>query len=216
MKKDNDIVFPVNQENAEALCAKIDQDAQAEMKKLSDRAQSEAQVILSQAKAEAQSSAAAAVRELDKEIEKDKDRILSTLNLEKKRLILDGKQSFVEKVLAEVKQKTARFRGDRAYGEFLARGVIEGLKVLDVSNAVVYYASADEHLFTNDFVKKLTDRCSAAMNRPCALTLNKSEFKDLGVIVNSVDGRMMYDNRFSARLDRMYDDIYMELLKEAA
>jgi len=210
-----DIVSPVNQENADALCAKIDQDADAEVKQLFERAQSEVQGIFAQAKATSEANAAAGVRALDKEVEHDKDRILSTLNLEKKRLILEGKQSFVNKVLAEVKQKAEHFRGDRAYSEFLANGILEGMRVLDVPNVVVYYASADEHIFSNDFMKKLTDRCSAAMNKTCVLMFNKSDFKDLGVIVNSVDGRMMYDNRFSARLERMYDDIYMELLKEA-
>ena len=209
------IVSPVDQENAEALCAKIDQDADAEVKKLFERAQSEAQGILAQAKAEALANTAAVVRALDKEIEHDKDRILSTLNLEKKRLILEGKQSFVDRVLAEVKQKAERFRADRAYSEFLANGILEGMRVLDAAEVVVYYAGSDEHIFNNDFVKKLTDRCSAALNKACVLTLNKSDFKDLGVIINSVDGRMMYDNRFSARLERMYDEIYMELLKEA-
>jgi len=84
-----------------------------------------------------------------------------------------------------------------------------------VPDVVVYYAAQDEHIFDKDFVKNLTGRCSAAMNKTCVLTLNKSDFKDLGVIINSADGRMMFDNRFSARLERIYDDIYMELLKEA-
>jgi vacuolar-type H+-ATPase subunit E/Vma4 len=208
-------VSPMDHENADAICAKIQQDADAEVKQLLGRAQTEAQGILSQAQAAADAQKAALLRDLEKEIDKSKDRILSTLNLEKKRLVLEGKQKFVEKVIGEVRQKAARFRGDRAYGEFLAAGVLEGLRVLDVPNVAVYYAAADEHIFNNDFVKKLTDRCSAAMNRTCVLTFNKSDFKDLGVIINSVDGRMMYDNRFSARLERMYDDIYMELLKEA-
>ena len=213
MKKD--LVLPMNQENALSICKQIDKDAENEVNKLLERARSEVQDILAQAKAESQARTAAAQRENEKEIEKDKDRILSTLNLEKKRLILEGKQSLVEKVLAGIRQKAVRFRGDRLYGEFLVKGVLEGMRVLDVANAVVYYAAVDEHIFNSDFVKKLTDRCSAVMHTPCVLKFTKSDFKDLGVIINSMDGRMMYDNRFSARLERMYDDIYMALLKEA-
>jgi vacuolar-type H+-ATPase subunit E/Vma4 len=114
-----------------------------------------------------------------------------------------------------VKQKAARFRSDPGYSEFLVRAIVEGMQVLDVNQGVVYYAAADEHIFNGDFVKKVTDSLRKAMNKECSLTLNKSDFKDIGVIVNSQDGRMMYDNRFDARLGRMYEDIYMELLKGA-
>ncbi|MFA6385006.1 MAG: V-type ATP synthase subunit E family protein [Candidatus Omnitrophota bacterium] len=208
-------VSPMDHENADAICAKIRQDAEAEVKQLSDRAQAQSQEILAQAKTTASAQKAALLHDLEKEIDKSRDRILSTLNLEKKRLILEGKQRFVDQVIAEVRQKAARSRGESAYGKFLSDGILEGMRVLDVPNAVVYYAAQDEHIFNNDFVKKLTDRCGAAMNKTCVLTFNKSDFKDIGVIINSMDGRMMYDNRFSARLERMYDDIYMELLKEA-
>lgn len=208
-------VSPMDHENADAICAKILQDADAEVKQLLDRAQAQAQEIRAQAQADADAHKASLLRDLDKEIAKSKERTLSTLNLEKKRLILDGKQKFVEKVIAGVRDMAGRFRGGRAYGEFLAAGVIEGVRVLDVPDVVVYYAAQDEHIFDKDFVKNLTNRCGAAMNKTCVLTLNKSDFKDLGVIINSADGRMMFDNRFSARLERMYDDIYMELLKEA-
>ena len=43
----------------------------------------------------------------------------------------------------------------------------------------------------------------------------KSDFSEIGVIVQSQDGRLLFDNRFSARLKRAYDEIYMKLLKEA-
>jgi vacuolar-type H+-ATPase subunit E/Vma4 len=49
----------------------------------------------------------------------------------------------------------------------------------------------------------------------CSLKFNKADFSDLGVIVNSIDGRIMYDNRFLARLERVKEEVYMELLKES-
>jgi vacuolar-type H+-ATPase subunit E/Vma4 len=207
-------VNPMDHENAEAICAKIQQDADAEVRQLLERARTQSQSILDEARGASEAGKAAALHALDKEIEKVRDRILSTLNLEKKRLILDGKQAFVENVLAEVKRAAVKFRADNAYPGFLMQAVVEGVRVLEVSNVAVYYAAADEHIFSEGFVKKASGLCAAALNKPCSLTLNKSDFKDLGVIINSEDGRMMYDNRFLARLERMYEDIYMELLKE--
>jgi vacuolar-type H+-ATPase subunit E/Vma4 len=205
----------INQDNAEAICAKINQDADSEVKQLFERATAQAQQIIDGAKKEAEALKAALLRDLEKEIERSKDRVLSTLNLEKKRLILEGKQKFVEEVLSDVKLKAGRFRSDPGYQEFLAKAIVEGVQVLDVARGVVYYAAADEHIFNEGFIKKVTDACSMAMKGECFLALNKSDFKDIGVIVNSQDGRIMYDNRFDARLSRMYEDIYMELLKGA-
>jgi vacuolar-type H+-ATPase subunit E/Vma4 len=207
-------VNPLNIENAEAICAKIQQDADAEVKQLLERARSQAQSVLDEARASSQTAKDAALQSLDKEIEKLKDRILSTLNLEKKRLLLDGKQSFVENVLAEVNRKAGVFRNDSAYGEFLVQAIVEGVRVIEATSVVVYYSVIDEHIFSDSFVKKISGLCAGALSKPCSLTLNKSDFKDLGVIINSEDGRMMYDNRFGARLERAYDEIYMELLKE--
>jgi vacuolar-type H+-ATPase subunit E/Vma4 len=208
-------VSPMDHENADAICARIRQDTDAEVKQLSDRAQAQAQGILAQAKADAEAQKAALLRDLEKELEKSKERILSTLNLEKKRLVLEGKQSFVDKVLAEVKQKAARFRNDPAYSRFLAGAVVEGAQVLGTAPVIVYYSAADERIFDDAFIKKVSEQCQHALMKPCPFTLNKSEFQDLGVIVHSPDGRMMYDNRFTARLERMYDEIYMILMKEA-
>jgi len=213
MKKET--VSPMDYDNADAICAKINQDADAEVKQLFERTQAQAQGIIAQARAAAEAQKAVLLKDSEKEIDKAKDRILSTLNLEKKRLILEGKQSFVDQVLDEVKQKAAEFRGDPAYIQFLSGAIVEGVRVLGAAQVRVYYAAADEHIFNDDFIKNVSDRCRRVLNKPCELSLNKSDFRDLGVIVNSQDGRMMYDNRFLARLERMYDDISMGLMKEA-
>jgi vacuolar-type H+-ATPase subunit E/Vma4 len=205
----------INQDNAEAICAKINQDADLEVRQLLERSQKEAGQIIAAAKKDIEAAKAALLRDLEKEIEKSKERVLSTLNLEKKRVILDGKQKFVDDVISDVKQKAANFRGDPGYAEFLIQAIVEGMEVLDVDRGVVYYSAADGHIFNDGFMKKAAEACRKALARECYLTLNKSDFNDIGVIVNSHDGRMMYDNRFDARLGRMYEDIYMDLLKGA-
>ncbi|MCU0651188.1 MAG: V-type ATP synthase subunit E family protein [Candidatus Omnitrophica bacterium] len=206
----------VNKDNADAICAKIILDAEGESRQLFKRAEFEARQILDAAKKDAQARKDILLRDVEKEIEKAKEKVLSTLNLEKKRLILEGKQRFVDNVLAEVKKKAAGLRNDPQYPEFLADAVIEGMRVLDVSEVIVYHAACDEHIFNEGFIKKVTQSCGKALNRQCAISFNKSDFNDIGVIINSQDGRIMYDNRFEARLERSYEDIYMELLKGAA
>ncbi|HOU36538.1 MAG TPA: V-type ATP synthase subunit E family protein, partial [Candidatus Omnitrophota bacterium] len=172
------VMASVNQDNADAICAKIDQDASFEAQKMIERAKAQAKEIIAAAQKQAAEDSQAAHRRIDKEIEKDRDRLISTMNLEKKRLILEGKQAFVDRVLAEVRSLAGRWRQDRTYPQFLAAAVTEGMRVLDTDQAVIYYSSADEHIFDQEFVKKLTDLCSAAVRRKCELTFSKSDFQD--------------------------------------
>ncbi|MFA5099705.1 MAG: V-type ATP synthase subunit E, partial [Candidatus Omnitrophota bacterium] len=123
-------VSPMDHDNADAICARITQDADAEVKQLFERAQAQAQSIVAQARVAAEAQKAVLLKDSEKEIDKSKDRVLSTLNLEKKRLILEGKQSFVDTVLDEVKQKAVKFRADPAYIRFLAGAIVEGVRVL--------------------------------------------------------------------------------------
>ena len=47
------------------------------------------------------------------------------------------------------------------------------------------------------------------------LSFEEAEFDDIGIVARSPDSRVIFDNRFSARLGRMKDELYMKLIKEA-
>jgi len=204
-----------NKENADAICAKIREDADYETKNMLARANKEAERILKEAKWLGGKKKEEINRNFDKEIEKTRERILSTINLEKKRITLGEKSKFVEDILNNVKRQAQDFRKTEGYIGFLEKAIIEGVRVIDEGDIEIFYSFLDENILHDGFIKKLENICSDTLKQKCSIELEKSDFEDLGVILHSQDGRMGYDNRFLARLERIYDEVYMELLKEA-
>ena len=205
-------------DNAGKLCARIRADADAQVKEIAGKQGVDANQIIQQAQAEAQRKKVAALAVVEKELEKFREKAHSSLNLEKRRLLLEGKSAFVKAVLDEVKRGAVDLRspaGASGYAEFLRQAVVEGAQVVENEALEVFFSPEDRHIFTPGFADSLAQLCSQALHMPCRLRMTQGDFKDVGVIVATQDGRMIFDNRFNARLARIYDDIYCALLKEA-
>ena len=106
-------------------------------------------------------------------------------------------------MLAELKNVAAAFRQTREYTTFLQSAINEGARVINTQEVTVVYSPLDEKIMNDNFKNKGKYK------------LLKGDFNDLGVIVQSVDGRLLFDNRLAARLKRKYDEIYSQLIAEA-
>ena len=114
------------------------------------------------------------------------------------------------------RQEARNFRSQKDYYDFLIKACGEGAKVVGSENIDVIYSYCDEAAFASrEFQDKVKVFC-AALGCDCRIDFIKGEFKDIGVIVQSQDTRLIYDNRFESRLKRDYDGIYLKLLQEAA
>ena len=121
--------------------------------------------------------------------------------MEKRRVCLEAKSLFIEDVIAAVKREAENFRGSKDYVKFLREAILEGIKIVDDRKVQVFYSHLDEKA-----ISQVGD---------LPVEFKRSDFGEIGVIVQSQDGRLLFDNRFSARLKRSYDEIYVKLLKEA-
>lgn len=192
-------------EDAEEICKKIIEDASSQADILLATAEKEKSKILEEANLEAENRKKEALKRNDIEIEKMRQKIFSTLNLEKKKLFLEEKSKFIEIVFEKVKETALGFRADPGYKAFLEKAISEGVDVIGEKEVSVLYSGLDEKIIKGDFIKNI---------KGVTLQFEKSDFKDIGVIVQSKDSRLIYDDTFSARFKRLYDDIYMDLLKE--
>ena len=191
-------------EDAGEICRKIIEDAAAQADSILTSARKEKSKILEEANHEAENKKKEALKKNDIEIEKMKQKIFSTLNLEKKKLFLEEKSRFIETILEKIREMAIEFRKDPGYKKFLEKAILEGIKVIDEGEVEILYSGLDEEIIKDDFIKNI---------KGAALEFKKSGFKDIGVIVQSRDSRLIYDNTFSARFKRLYDEIYMNLLR---
>ncbi len=193
-------------EDAGEICRKIIEDATSQANSTLTSARKEKSKILEEANQEAENKKKEALKKNDIEIEKIKQKIFSTLNLEKKKLFLEEKGRFIETALEKVREIAAEFRKDQGYKAFLEKAISKGVEVIGEGALDVLYSALDEKIIKEDFIKNI---------KGATLEFKKCDFKDIGVIVQSKDSRLIYDNTFSARFKRLYDDIYMDLLKGA-
>ncbi|MDD4955793.1 MAG: V-type ATP synthase subunit E [Candidatus Omnitrophica bacterium] len=200
--------------NAEEIRRKIHEGTDDETKEILTRAKTLAQNILSDARHQAEKTKEDALSELEKKINLIKERIFSALNLEKKRIIMGEKSNFIEEVFSELANQAVSFRNQKDYPQFLEKTIVEATDVVDTANLEVFYSPLDEKLLNDSFIKKVKDSCRNKMNQEVTLKFTKSNFNDIGFMVQSLDGRLIYDARFTSRLNLMRDNIYMDLLRK--
>jgi len=210
--KDNSLV---NRQDAEIICAKIREEAEYQYREILQKARNEAEEIIQQARRQAESQREELFNALKKELAKAEEKIISMFNLEKKRIILEGKRAFVEDVMDAVKKEAEAFRNSVEYPDFLKKAIMEGLSVIDDENIDVIYSQIDSRFINDAFINEVTLLAKDRFHPGVNIKFQKGDFKDIGIIMQSQDGRRIYDNRFSARLKRVYEDVYAQLLKEA-
>lgn len=204
---DKSLYSKIKIEDAEEICKRIIEDAASQADSMLANAEREKSEILKEANKEAENKRQEILRKNEIEIGKMKQKVFSTLNLEKKKLFLEEKSRFIETILEEVRGMAMEFRKDPGYKKFLEKAILEGIEVIGEREVDVLYSGLDEKIIKDDFIKNI---------KGAALEFKKSDFKDTGVIVRSRDSRLIYDNTFSARFKRLYDEIYMDLLKGAS
>lgn len=187
-------------ENVQEICARIHQDAETESKYILEKARQDEEKIINGAMADAERQKGNLLLSLEEEQQNIRERIFSSLNMDKKRIMFDEKKKLAEQVLEEVRKMAADFRKSKEYASFLRQAVGECAHVINTAEIGIRYAAPDEKLI-NEVVKDKSK-----------YRLIKSDFTDLGVVGQSGDGRQEYDNRFAARLKRKYDELYLELL----
>lgn len=213
MKKDN--YLKIDSENASEICAKIRNEADEESALLIEKAHKEKERIISEAYKEAQDKRASITAGAEEQIEKIKEKIFSTVNMEKKRIILSEKNKFIDDVISAVKKDAENFRPEKEYQEFLKDAIIEGVDVIDRPDIEIFYSFLDKGIINSSFKKDVESALQSGHNTKFKIDYKESDFKGIGIIMQSKDGRLFFDNRFTARLKRFYEDIYMGLLREA-
>lgn len=209
-----EIYSKINRENAEEIRKKINQEADYESNEILLRAKKEAERIFAQAKKEIENKKQNVLKDLDKEIVALKERMLSAINLEKKKIVLGEKDRFVEEVIESVKKEAEGFRNSGGYKVFLEKAILEAVNVIDNQNLDIFYSFLDQNIVNDSFMKEIENLCRDRFGENFSLKYQKGDFKDIGIIAVSQDGRLMYDNRFLSRLKRAYEEIYIKSLRE--
>ncbi len=202
-----------------------DQEVSSEVLRREIQAQSETEAsgILEQAEKNAEKIQRQAAQDAEKGQEKTledariqaaaiRKKLLSSVHLEVKKQTLNNREAIFDRMFEEVRKKLKDFRSRPEYVEFLKSCVIEGVMAVEADAILIRCGKIEKERLSPDVIqfiqKALLDK-----GRQCRLELADSGDDEGGVLIQSADGRMRFDNRFQARIRRMEHRLRLEVMK---
>jgi len=203
-----------DEKNAGGLIEEIERQTRLKIDEIIGRARARADEIIANAKKQEEQILQAEKEKAQKTIEMIKHRAQSTLKMELRKIRLEMKKEFADSVIKKTREISISFRNHVDYKKFLVNAILEGIEVIDKPEIIVEFSPDDKDYFTGEFEKEIVDKCKNDLKKNVSIRFVRGNFDDIGIIVKSQDGFVIYENTFSARMRNLYDSIYSELLGE--
>ena len=145
-------------------------------------------------------------KKIAEKIEEIENQMESAINSEKRRQRLKEREILNTDVKALFMDKIKKMIGSAEYEEFLAKAIAEGAIAVNDDEAIVSCS------FKEELNESILDRASEIITqhtgKKIKLTLSeKPPHTHQGIIVESVNGRIAYNNQIVSRLRRFDEDI---------
>jgi len=131
--------------------------------------------------------------------EKERQKILSTIDMEMKKLVLNSREGLIEQAFTLAGNKFEEFKKTKDYKDILIKQVISSIRELNGKNFIVDVHRGDSFKINAETLKHIEKESDKK-----GLTIEIREVeKDLGgVIVREKDGKISVDNTFASILER--------------
>jgi V/A-type H+/Na+-transporting ATPase subunit E len=194
--------------NADALREAILDQAERDRQRLIHEAESQAQRIITQAQM-AVSSQRAHITENAALIAADLQReTKGSARLEAQAIKVRKREALLEEVFSRAAERLAELDQHENYGEVVANLVLDGARQLgqhgdETSPIVILVDDVARRLLDAAVLERLEKEAGRKISLGGPLPRDAGSLRPVGVIVQSEDGRLRYDNTLQARLNRM-------------
>lgn len=139
---------------------------------------------------------------------KERQKIMSTAEMEAKKLLLNAKEALIDEALKKAKEEYEKLRGKKEYQDILVKQVISSIGELDGKEFIVEAHEGDGLEFTD----KIISTIEKETKRKGLKLVIKEVSKDLGgVIVHEKGGKISVDNTFDSILERKKSEIRLKI-----
>lgn len=201
------------EDDVEALSRAILAEARAEIDEIKNGADSAAQATLQRAQAEADRERKTILDQAEGEAARWRSQATAAAQLKARSTELQERETLLQKVFTEALRRVPAAPKRPDYAEVVLRLLREGLTQLRVDEAVI---RADAAALKN-LTKEVLDGISQDMK--VKLSLGKTLESGTGVLIQTVDGHLHFDNTLETRLARLKDSlrpsVYKILMGEA-
>ena len=184
-------------ESFQKLQNRILSDARVKAEDIIKEAEQKAAQIMEEAKAQAEKEAERILSKAQLEAEALRRSILSSKTRANRLKLLEEKNRIVQSVLLSLEDKLTNIASDSRFEDALKRFVSEAIDAIGVEQTVV-------RVGFRDISKKQVDFVGEFLPKGIKLLLEPQPVDTLGgVVASNPEGRVVYNNSFKARLDRL-------------
>ena len=184
-------------ESFEKLQNRILSDAKVKAEDIIREAEEKARQTLEQAKTQAQKEADEILSRAKLDAEALRRRILSSRIRANRLRILDEKNRIVQQVMQSVENALADITADERFPDTLKRFVTEAVEAVGADEPIV-------RIGFRGISKNQMDAVGKSVSKGTKLVIDEQALDGLGgVVASDPEGKIVYNNSFKARLDRL-------------
>jgi len=195
------------------LIAAIKKDAEVQAESIIKKAENEAEIIRGTAAQKAEARIDSAKKQADTEAGRIKKRILSGVHLEIKQKSLRDRETIIDEVLKALLKRLDSIRSREAYREVLEDFIMEGIISLDSPQLVLKTGVPEKKLLTSSVLGEIQKRAAENYGKQVSMSITQEPGIQGGVYIETKKGDRSFDNRFSARVERMLPELRLKIVK---
>jgi|TARA_B100000315_G_C14578003_1_gene588942 V/A-type H+-transporting ATPase subunit E len=194
--------------NGSKIISRIKEDSDLETQEILKNAQKIADDIIFSAKNKAKSEETEIIEKAKHDAELTKQRIIANAKLKSKKHCLDIKEGIIQNTFDDAEKKLGNFRASSIYPEILKDIIEEGIESIKGEDAEISVKKEDIAILTSDFLKDLSKKFKMS------LTISKESIRSNGgALIRTIDGKIVVNNTFETRMQRMRDHLRSEVAK---
>lgn len=200
-----------SQDNGEALCAEILANARSEAERLISKARSEAAALLTATRAGEETSRIQRLEKTNQEAAHHRDRIRATIPVESRRLHAARVEARLQSIRDEVHRRLLAGEGFDPR-ETLVTSAAYAISHMSGTAFVIGISPANHTALNPSLAEEIIRRVGNT-----ALQIEIVENPSLGVgdvVIRDREGRQEWDNRLTARLERMWPELRLKLAEK--
>jgi vacuolar-type H+-ATPase subunit E/Vma4 len=135
--------------------------------------------------------------------EKERQKILSTIEMEMKKLVLNSREALIEQAFNQAWNKFEEFKKSKDYKDILVKQIISSIRELEGKSFVVDVHKGDSFKVGGDTLKQIEKETD---KKGLVVEIREVDSDLGGVIVHEKDGKISVDSTFASILERKKND----------
>lgn len=187
--------------NLEALSGAILSEARGEAEQIKSDANAKAETIRQRAKEQAEVERKEILDRASQEADRIRSQAVSTTQLKARTMELESREKLLDSVFKAARQQLPSIPQQPDYDQIVYRLIQEALGQLNVKEGQIRADQTTQKLITDS----ISARLSAEKN--ITLKIGQPLENGTGVVVDTLDGHLHYDNTFETRLSRLQNEL---------